>query len=73
MLGDLPRYPRHVRWLPCEDITIVTQEVDELAFLIGRELGPDPNHLGWVGGVNSHRLGFFERMEGRRGRLFVAV
>ena len=58
MLGDLPRYPRHVKGLPCEDIAIVTQEVDELAFLFGRELGPDLNHLGRVGGVDSHCLGF---------------
>ena len=35
MLGDLPRYAQHVRRLPCEDITMVTQEVNELAFLFG--------------------------------------
>ena len=51
MLGDVPRYAQHVRWFPYEDIVIGTQEVDELAFLFGRELGPDPHHLGWVGGV----------------------
>ena len=33
MLGDFPWYPRHVRRLPCEDITIVAQEVGELAFV----------------------------------------
>ena len=64
MLGDVSRYARHVRWLPCEDITIGVQEVDELAFLFGWELGPDSHHLGWVGGVDSHRLGFLERAEG---------
>ena len=65
MLGDLPRYPRHVRGLPCEDIAIVAQEVDELAFLFGRELGPDSYYFGWISGVDTHRLGFFERAEGR--------
>ena len=73
MLGDPLWYARHVRKLPCKDITIVAQEVDELAFLFGQELGPDPNRLGWVGGVDSHRLGFFERTEGHRGSWFVAV
>ena len=73
MLSDIPWYARHVRWLPCEDITIGVQEVDELAFLFGRELGPDPDHLGWVGGVDSHCLGFLKREEGRRGVWFVAV
>ena len=42
MLGDLPRYAWHVRRLPCEDIVIGAQEVNELAFLFGQELGPDP-------------------------------
>ena len=73
MLGDLLRYARHVRRLPCEDITIIAQEVDELAFLFGRELGPDSHYFGWVGGVDTHRLGFLERAEGRRGGWFVAV
>ena len=50
MLDDVPRYARHVRRLPCEDIEIGVQEVDELAFLFGQELGPDPHHLGWVVG-----------------------
>ena len=57
----------------CEDITVVVQEVDELAFLFGRELGPDPHCLGRVDGVDPHRLGFLERMEGRRGGWFVVV
>ena len=65
MLGDLPWYACHVRRFPCEDIVIDVQEVDELAFLFGWELGPNPYHLGWVGGVDSHRLGFLERVEGR--------
>ena len=73
MLGDLPWYPRHVRRLPCEDIAIVAQEVDELAFLFGRELGPDSHRFGWVSGVDTHRLGFLEWAEGRRGGRFVAV
>ena len=60
MLGDLPRYPQHVRGLPCEDIAIVVQEVDKLAFLFGRELGPNPHYLGWVSGVDPHRLSFLE-------------
>ena len=73
MLGDPPWYPRHVRGLPCEDIAIVTQEVDELTFLFGQELCPDSYRFGWISGVDTHRLGFLERAEGRRGGQFVAV
>ena len=64
MLGDLLWYAWHVRGLPCEDIAIGMQEVDELAFLFDRELGLDPHHLGQVGGVDPHCLGFLEWMEG---------
>ena len=73
MLGDVPWYAWNVRWLPCEDITIGVQKVDELAFLFGQELGPDLHRLGWVSGVDPHRLGFLEWAEGRRGGWFVAV
>ena len=65
MLGDLPWYPRHVRRLPCEDITIGEQEVNELAFLFGQELGLDPHSLSWVSGVDPHRLCFLDWAEGR--------
>ena len=73
MLGDLLWYPRHVRGLPCEDITIVVQEVDELAFLFGRELGPDSYRFGWISGVDTHCLGFLERVEGHRGGRFAEI
>ena len=73
MLGDVLRYACHVRWLPCEDIVIGAQEINELAFLFGWELGPDPHYFGWVSGVDSHRLGFLEWAEGHRGGWFVAV
>ena len=33
--SDLLQYVWHVRRLPCEDIAIGVQEVDELAFLFG--------------------------------------
>ena len=73
MLGDLLGYPWYVRRLPRKDIVVVAQEVDELTFLFGRKLGPNPDCLGWVGGIDAHRLGFLEREEGHRGGWFVAV
>ena len=73
MLGDLPWYAWHVRGMPCEDITIGTQEVNELAFLFGQELGLNPHHLGRVDGVDPHRLSFLEWAEGSRGGWLVAV
>ena len=52
---------------------VVTQEVDELAFLFGQELGLDLHRLGWVSGVDPHRLSFLEWAEGCRGGWLVAV
>ena len=73
MLGELPWYGWHVGKFLCEDIAISAWKVGELAFLFGQELGHDPYRLGWVGGVNSHRLGFLKQIEGRRGGWFVVV
>ena len=73
MLGDPPWYAWHVKRLPCEDIAVVAQEVDELTFLFGRELGPDLHHLGWVSGVDPHRLGFLNQMEGTQGGWPIVV
>ena len=73
MLDNLLGYPRHVRRLPCEDIVVVAQEVDELAFLFGQELGPDSHHLGQVGGVDPHHIGFLRWVEGTRGGWLIAV
>ena len=33
MLGEILRDTRHVLWGPCKDVSILTEEVDELAFL----------------------------------------
>ena len=33
------------------------EEVDERAFLFGRQLGADPYRLGWIGVVDHIRLG----------------
>ena len=57
MLGDLPWNARHVRGLPSKDIFIGAEEVDERAFLFGRQLGADPHRLGWIGVVDHDCLG----------------
>ena len=73
MLDDLPRYPLHVRRLPCKDIMIGAQEIDELTFLFGRELGPNPHRLGRVSGVDPYSLSFLEWAEGSRGGRLIIV
>ena len=33
VLSQFPGHTRHVRWLPCEDVPVLTEELDELGFL----------------------------------------
>jgi hypothetical protein len=48
VLGDLPRYARHVRGTPCKNLGVCVEKVDEHYFLFGVELGVDPDLLGGV-------------------------
>jgi hypothetical protein len=57
VLGDIPRYARHVRGTPREDVGVHAEKVDEHCFLFGIELGADPDLLGGVdAGVEGDRL-----------------
>jgi hypothetical protein len=48
VLGDIPRYARHVRGTPRKNFGVCTEKVDEHCFLFGVELGADPYLLGGV-------------------------
>ena len=41
VLGDLPRYARHVRGAPLEDVCVGAEKVDEHHFLFAVEGGAD--------------------------------
>src|ERR1041385_5359441 len=56
VLGKFPRYTRHVMWGPCEDVTVLTEERDELAFLFAAEPAPNNDALARVGGVQGNPL-----------------
>jgi hypothetical protein len=64
VLGDIPRYARHVRGTPRKNFGICAEKVDEHCFLFGVELGADPDLLvGVVAGVKRdglNRLSWFE-------------
>jgi hypothetical protein len=48
VLGDIPRYVRHVRGTPRENFGVCAEKVDEHCFLFGVELGADPDLLAIV-------------------------
>jgi hypothetical protein len=48
VLGDIPRYARHVRGTPRKNLGVCAEKVDEHCFLFGVELGADLDLLGGV-------------------------
>jgi hypothetical protein len=64
VLGDIPRYARHVRGTPRKDFGVRAEKVDEHCFLFGVKLGADPDLLaGVVARVERdelNRLSWFE-------------
>jgi hypothetical protein len=64
VLGDIPRYARHVRGTPCKNFDVCIEKVDEHCFLFGVELGADPDLLaGVVAGVERDGLNCLSRFE----------
>jgi hypothetical protein len=64
VLGDIPRYARHVRGTPRKDFGVRTEKVDEHYFLFGVELGADPYLLrGVVAGVEGDGLNRLSQFE----------
>ena len=62
VLGDLPRYARHVRGTPREYVSIRAKKVDEHGFLFDVEGGADPQRpVVEAGGVN------WDELDGLRG------
>src|SRR4051812_5618435 len=48
VLSEFPRDTRHVEWLPCEDVPVLTEELDERAFLCWAHACPDRHRLAGV-------------------------
>jgi hypothetical protein len=48
VLGDIPRYARHVRGIPRKNLDVRAKKVDEHDFLFGVKLGADLDLLGGV-------------------------
>ena len=48
MLGEFTRYTRHVLWGPREDVPVLTEELDERAFLFFVQARPHSDEPGLV-------------------------
>ena len=67
MLGKFPRYTFHVGRLPGKDVPVLTEELDERAFLFGIQVCPDGGDLGGIAYHKFHRLGLDGGLECRSG------
>ena len=63
VLSEFPRYTWHVRRLPCKNVPILTDEIDERAFLFRVQVGTDSELLGRIAGHEVNKLGLSRRFE----------
>ena len=60
----------HVRRLPCEDVPVLPEDVDERVFLFVAHIGPYVSDLGGLSRVKWPRLGLgLVRLKGNLGDL----
>jgi hypothetical protein len=71
VLSQLPGDARHVRWTPCENVSVVPEEAGEREFLFGVEVGPDDHFLGCVGQAEANFLDSRTRVQGRACTLLL--
>jgi hypothetical protein len=61
LLSQLPGNTWHIRWGPCEYVSIVSEETGEREFLFLLEVVADDHRLGWVSNAEvdllRHRCG----------------
>ena len=63
MLGEFCRYTWHVFRGPCKDVSILTEEIDELAFLFAVKVCTYDGVPLWVLRVQGYLLCFLGRLE----------
>jgi hypothetical protein len=63
VLGDLTGDARHFCWTPCKYVLIAPEEVDELAFLFGVQVGSNLDGLCRVFEIDLHGLSIFSLFE----------
>ena len=63
MLGEILRNTQHVLWGPCKDVSILTEEIDEIAFLFTVKVCTHDSVPLWVLRVQGYLLCLFGRLE----------
>ena len=63
MLGEIHRYTWYVLGRPCEDVPILTEEIDELSFLFAVKVCTYDGIPLWVLQIQGYLLCLFGRLE----------
>jgi hypothetical protein len=69
--GRSIRHTWHIRWGPCEYVSIVPKETGEREFLFLPEFVTDHHRLGWVGKVVADLLRRWHGVQGGLGALLL--
>ena len=73
MLGEILWNTRHVLWGPCKDVLILTEEVDELAFLFAVQVCTNDSKPLRVLRVQRYLLCLLGRLEGALSIIFLGA
>ena len=73
VLGEILRDTRHVLWGPCKNVSILTEEVDELAFLFTVQVRPNDSEPVRILQVQRYLLRLLGRLEGALRIIFLGV
>ena len=66
VLSEFPRYTWHVRRFPCKDVPVLTDELDERAFLFGIKVSADGELFGRISRHKINLLGLLCRFKLQR-------
>jgi hypothetical protein len=76
VISDLPWDTWHIRWGPCEYVSIVPEETGEREFLLVPKVVADDHRLGWVSKAEASRavsVRFCSGMVRSVGATFLAL
>ena len=63
VLSEFPRYTWHVRRLPCKNVPVLTDELDECAFLFWVQICVDAELLGRIARNKVNKFSLISRFE----------
>jgi hypothetical protein len=73
VLGQFSRDSQHIRWLPCEYISVILQKLDERAFLFVVQAGANDSGLAFISEPEVDSFRFLSRSHRAHGLGFICM